>query len=159
VEYFVLDGVGNDTLQVRVVFDSTDPGGTSHVQHHRQLLDPVEPPWFGWYDQFRIDSKGNVIGSGLSPPNRLVYKLGAQVGEWWFVHHVGGAEGDVAKVLDEYHATVFGYQTVIKQIGYFFAGDTSDTTLWLAQYGEEIALGFGTIFRGGGDLGYNLEAR
>lgn len=158
-EYFVLDGVGNDTLQVTVIFDSTDPSGSSQVIHQRQLLNPARPPWFSWYDGFTIDTIGDILGSGLSPPNRLVYRLNIPVGQWWFVHYPGGAGGDVAKVVAEYPSTVFGQQTIIKEIAYFFAGDTSDTTQWLWQYTELLAEGFGTIFRGDGDLGYNLYLR
>ncbi len=66
-EYFVLDGVGNDTLQVRVIFDSTDPGGSSYMRHHRRLVNLVRPPWFSWYDAFKIDTIGDILGSGLSP--------------------------------------------------------------------------------------------
>jgi hypothetical protein len=155
-EYFVLDGVGNDTLQVRVIFDSTDPGGISHVRHHRQLVNPVRPPWFPWYNEFRVDTSGSVFGTGFLPPNSVVYRFDVQVGQWWFVHYQGGPGGDVAKLVDEYLATVFGQPTTVKEIWYFFTSDTSDTTIWLWQYSELLAEGFGTIFRGDGDLGYNL---
>jgi len=158
-EYFVLDGVGNDTLQVRVIFDSTDPSGMSHVRHRRELLNPTRPPWFPWYQEFRIDTSANVFGSGFLPPNSLVYRFDAKVGQWWFVYYQGGPGGDVAKVLGEHPATIFGQPTTVKEIGYYSTSDTSDTTIWLAQYGEEIAEGFGTVFRGGADLGYNLYLR
>lgn len=126
------------------------------MRHHRQLVNPIRPPWFGGYNEYRVDTTGRIFGTGLSPPNRLVYRLDVQVGEWWFVHRTGPAEGDIAKLVDEYPATVFGQPTTVKEIWYFFASDTSDTTIWLWQYTELLAEGFGAIFRGDGDLGYNL---
>jgi hypothetical protein len=43
-EFFVLNGVGNDTMQVWVILDSSDENGNTYVQHHLQVINPTEPP-------------------------------------------------------------------------------------------------------------------
>jgi len=160
-EYFVLDGAGNDTLQITVISDSTDPGGLNHIKHSRHLLNPAEPPWFPWYETFTLDTTLRVFGLDyvFEPPPSLVYRLDASVGQWWVVNYLSGSAALVAKLHSEYPDTVFGRPTTVKAIVYYGAQDTSDTTTWLAHYGEQIAQGLGTIFRGGGDLGYNLYLR
>jgi hypothetical protein len=80
-----------------------------------------------------------------------MYKLNAPKKRLWIVEDFGGGY-DIARVEDFYPDTLFGIPTIVKGIAYYGAQDTSDTTTWLVQYGELLAKGFGTIFRGGGDL-------
>jgi hypothetical protein len=158
-EYFVLDGVGNDTIQDRIIFDSTDIQGTSHIRVDRRTLNPSGPaintPWF---DEYKIDTLGRVFASGYYWRNRLHYKLDAQIGEMWIASYYDVGY-EIAKVRDIYRDTLFGISTTFKVIGYSSTQDTSDTTIWLAQYVEVLAEGFGIILRGSGHLGYYLYLR
>jgi hypothetical protein len=152
-EYFVLDGVGNDTIQDRIIFDSTDTEGTVHLRVERLSLNPTGPavntPWF---DEYRIDTTGQVFASGGGWFNRLQYKLNATVGTVWISDP---AENELAEVLSVYQDTLFGQPTTAKFIRY----GIGDSIVRLVHYEEVIAEGLGVIFRGGGDLGYNLYLR
>lgn len=156
-EYFVIDGVGNDTIQDRIILDSVDEQGFSHLRSIRRNFKPYPYPL--WYDQYRIDTMGQVWAQGGYYPSwRLLYKLDAQPGEIWIVENFETGF-DIAKVGKVYEDSYFGISTLVKEIGYYATSDTSDTTIWLSHYGERLASGFGTISRGGGDLGYLFYLR
>ncbi len=93
----------------------------------------------------------HLINTGKDTP-WILYKLDATLGELWIVNDLGAGCYDIARVEDIYPDTLFGIPTTAKGIAYYFSCDTTDSTVWLQQYGELLADGFGTIFRGGGDL-------
>ncbi len=84
--------------------------------------------------------------------------MNASLNELWIVQDFG-AGYHIARVEDIYPDTLFGIPTTVKGIAYYGAQDTSDTTTWLLQYGELLADGFGIIYRGGGDLGHEINLR
>ncbi len=151
-EYYVLyDGGGLDTLQVLVTVDSVGQDGFHYFEHERRLIDRDPIPLFTWWENFRQDSL-NQIYTGLAHfYDRLHYRLNAPVGKLWIVKDLG-AGYEIARVEDSYPDTIFGIPTTIKEIGYYATQDTSDTTIWLWQYTELLAGGFGTVFRGQGEL-------
>jgi hypothetical protein len=158
-EYFVLNGVGNDTMQVWVTLDSTDQNGITYVQHHLQVINPTGPPLNNpWYDHYRIDTANQVYAGDQYFVRRLQYKLNAGIGEIWVADTFEGWY-NIARVKEIYIDTLYGNPKTFKEIWYYGTQDTSDTTVWLWQYTELLAEGFGVVFRGWGDLGYNLYLR
>jgi hypothetical protein len=158
--YYVLDGAGNDTLVVRIVGDSIGLDGTHFVKTWRHQVTPPEPEpnRYPWYDECRVDTVGRVYATGLGPREILLYDFRVPVGSFWIADTLYPPMLNIAKVMEYYSATVFGVPTVVKGIGYFHTADTSDTTKWLSQYGDQMASGFGLVMRGAGDLGYELFA-
>ena len=151
-EYFVINGVGNDTLQVKVIFDSTDQNGNSYIIHHRQFINPVEPPYFNWYENYFVDTSAQVFAE-FSDSEILIYKLNATLKKLWIVQDFG-AGYHIARLEKIYPDTLFGIPTISKAITYYATEDTSDTTIWLPLHGEILSDGFGVIQRGGAELGY-----
>lgn len=149
-EYYAFGDVVNDTLQVIVTLDSIGQDGFTYFKHKRQYIDPIQPPPFPWWENFWQDTSANIFASGLGSFKRLMYKLNAPIGQLWIVEDYGGGY-DIARVEDVYPDTLFGAPTTIKEIWYYGTEDTSGI-IWLWQYTELLAEGFGTVFRGGGDL-------
>jgi hypothetical protein len=46
--------------------------------------------------------------------------------------------------------------TTVWEIWYYATESLTDSTIWLSQYVDYLADGFGVVYRGGGDLGYSL---
>jgi hypothetical protein len=65
----------------------------------------------------------------------------------------------MAKVKNIWEDTLFSIPTTCKEIWYYNVYDTSDTNTWSWVYTEILASGFGVIFRGRGELGYDLYLR
>ena len=148
------DASGYNTLKTRVVVDSTLPSGERYVRTEREHINPPSPV-FCWPDDLVADTLGNIYATGCAVFDIRLYKLDANPGEIWIVDDLGGYY-EIAQVESVFQDTLFGIPTMVKQIGYFGTADTSDPSLWLHRYDEFLADGFGTVFRGGGDLGYFL---
>jgi hypothetical protein len=144
-EYFVLDGVGNDTIQDRIIFDSSDVKGTVYLQVKRRSRKTGEPINVPWFTDYRIDTSGQVFAGGNGWNNRLHYKLNALQGEMWYTDGSGYAIVDTV-----FKDTIYDIATTLKIISYY-------ESTWL--YTEYLASGFGVVFRGGAELGYNLYLR
>lgn len=156
-EYYVIGDNLFDTLQVIVVSDSVGQDSFRYFQHQRQFLKPVQPSPITWWENFRRDTLNQVFTGLLHFYDRLQYKLNAPNGKLWIVKDLGGGANDIAKVKNIYPDTIFGVSTTVKEVWYYFAEDTTDSTGWLWQYTELLADGFGTIFRGRGDLALFYE--
>ncbi len=143
-------------MQVIVISDSVGQDGFSYFQHQRQFINPIQPAPFPWWENFRQDTLNQVFSGLLFFYDRLQYKLEAPLHHLWIVKDFG-AGYDITRVENIYPDTLFGIPTISKEIWYYSAGDTSDTTGWLWQYKEILADGFGTIFRGGDDLAIFYE--
>lgn len=156
-EYYVIGDNLFEIMQVIVVSDSVGQDSFSYFQHYRQFINPPRPTSIPWWENFRQDTSANIFASGLGYSNRLMYKLNAPKKNLWIVTDLGGGCYDIARVEDIYPDTLFGIPTTVKGIAYYSTCDTTDSTVWLQQYGELLADGFGTIFRGGGDLAIYYE--
>lgn len=64
----------------------------------------------------------------------------------------------MARIVSIYKDTLFNVPTTIKDILFYAAGDSTDTT-GLVRYQESIAGGFGLIYRGGGEWFHPLFLR
>jgi len=150
-EYYVVGDNLFEIMQVMVISDSVGQDSFSYFQHYRQFINPPRPSPIPWWENFWQDTSGNVFASGLGSSKRLMYKLNTPKNKLWIVEDLGGGY-NIARVEDIYPDTLLGVPTTVKAIGYYATQDTTDTTIWLGQYGELIADGLGTIFRGSGDL-------
>jgi len=155
-EYIDYDGWSTDpfdTLQVRVVSDSTDPFGMHHIVMRERVIDDPPSPSNPVYRHYALDSSGQVFlkGSGTADTVwRLEYKLNAGVNDWWIVRDFTGYY-HVARVKRIYERNVFGVLATTKETWYYGTSDTSDTTLWQWLEGRDLSNGFGKVFRGGGE--------
>nr|NIP23525.1 hypothetical protein [Phycisphaerae bacterium]NIU07403.1 hypothetical protein [Phycisphaerae bacterium]NIW96823.1 hypothetical protein [Phycisphaerae bacterium]NIX27340.1 hypothetical protein [Phycisphaerae bacterium] len=70
-EYYVIGDNLFDTLQVIVVSDSVGQDSFSYFQHHRQFVNPTQPPPFGWWEDFKQDTLGQIFASGGGSIDRL----------------------------------------------------------------------------------------
>ncbi len=134
--YYVRNGVGDDTLQVTIISDSTDKEGNAYVRYSLLTRKPNDPPQYYWHEYYKIDTAGNIyIGNGMIY-SRLQFKATAQFGERWAT----GYDVDTAHIYEILDGSVFGRYTTIKRIGHDIGTE---------GYGESYAVGFGIISRKG----------
>jgi hypothetical protein len=153
-EYFYFEfGTSDvDTVQNFIVSDSIDSKGIIHITQKARRINPDARPLILWDSvQYWIDTVNNFVygrGSEIGFDSLLVYKLDASQGEQWVmeIHPGTGYIYEMARVINKGEGTIFGKETTIMQIEYYLAPDTSDTT-GLGRYTDEIADGFGLIFR------------
>jgi len=137
-----------DTVQIKVVFDSTDSAGNHYVSMDEYFINPLT---HRIYHHYIIDTSGNIYSTtGLFTYPALIYKADAQQGDIWVAFDFGGGYG-IAKLKKVYTDSLFGFSSTFKEIWYYNTSDTSDTTLWLLQYADILAGGLGRVFRGGGE--------
>lgn len=149
-EYYYYDYIGpsSNILQTIIVFDSTDSFGNGYVKLDRYYIDPYQS---NGYSHFFIDTCGDVYETTSFFQNiRKIFKNDIQPGEWWIMVDTLGIL-EIAKCKSEYSYNLFGNQTTIRNIWYYYAADTTDTTTWFHVWSEEYAQNFGLIWRGGGE--------
>lgn len=137
-----------DTVQIKVIFDSTDSAGNHYVSMDEYFINPLT---HRIYHHYIIDTLGNVYSTtDIFMYPALIYKADAQQGDIWVAFDFGGGYG-IAKLKKVYTDSLFGFSSTFKEIWYYNTSDTSDTTLWLLQYADILAGGLGRVFRGGGE--------
>ncbi len=151
--YYVFDGGSNDTLVVRITKDSAGADGRYYVRtsqrgEYSYLL----------FDDYRLDTLGHVCTTRniFRPYGVLYYDFTVPVGTAWITDSIDINLFHVAKLLERQPALIWGQESMVKHFSYYTTGDFSDTTFWLSEGGDYVASGFGLIYRGGGDLGYQL---
>jgi hypothetical protein len=146
--YFEFGTPYTDTVQNFTISDSTDSQGIIHITQYARRINPIGGPYF-FTDttKYRIDTVNNyVFGNAVELFDVLVYKLNAKQGEQWVIGtHIGGGY-EIARVVNKREGVILGKETTIMQIEYYGAADSSDTT-GLDRYYDEIADGFGLVFR------------
>lgn len=159
-EYYYWDGIVEGTIQDRVISDSIDQLGNTHLLMKRTTYVPGWPQIsIPWYDLYRIDSAGNVFDRLVNGADRLQYKADLRPGEVWVVEQIGPSGWDIGKVHKVRPDTVFGIGTTVSEIWFYGTQNLTDTSIWFVQYVDYLADGFGLIYRGGGDLGYAMLLR
>ena len=155
-EYFYFEfGTSDvDTVQNFIVSDSTDSRGFIHITQKARRVNPVERPLILWDSvKYWIDTLNNFVYSRSSEigfDSLLVYKLDAKEGDKWVMCHCGGVGYQMARVVAKGEDTIFNKETTFMRIRYYDAVDSSDTT-GLDSYIDEIADGFGLLFRVGAE--------
>jgi len=150
-EYFYFEfGTSDfDTVQNFIVSDSIDSQGIIHITQKARRINPDARPLILWDSvRYWIDTVNNCVygrGSEIGLDSLLVYKLNAQEGEQWVMGE-GSVGYEIARVTAKGKGTIFGKETSFMRIRYYDAADTSDTT-GLDSYVDEIADGFGLVFR------------
>lgn len=148
-EYYFLDTVGDDTLQVTVISDSTDEEGNSYVSTRARRINPDEPPYVPWHENFFIDTLGQVFAV-YPAGSLLLYKSKADLGEIWLV-----SDPLPWAIIDSvWSDTLFGNLTTFKRFNYYSWIDTTDTTFGFHLETRILADGFGLLYGGGGEAGY-----
>jgi len=153
-EYNYYDYIGphSNILQTIIVFDSTDSIGNGYVKLDRYYIDPYQS---NGYSHFFVDTCGDIYETNSfyqnNPWKRKTFENHAQPGDWWIVFNDSNYSYEIAKLKKEYVYNLFGIQTTIRNIWYYYATDTTDTTTWFHVWSEEYAQNFGLIWRGGGE--------
>lgn len=151
-EYYYYDHISPsfDTLQSIIIFDSTDAIGNCYVIQERYFINPYKR---AGNPHYIIDDYGDIYEvNSIFLPNpfkRKIFKNDAQVGEWWIVDTLALLE--IAKLRSESIEYLFGIETTVRKIEYYYAGDTSDTTTWWHMWSEKYAQNFGLIWIGEGE--------
>lgn len=82
--YLVRNGVGDDTLKVTIVSDSTDTEGNTYIRYLRSMRQVNDLSELYWPENYKIDSLGNIYLLGWWIDSRLQFKIDAQLEErWW----------------------------------------------------------------------------
>jgi len=159
-EYYVVeDGVLVDTMQIINEKDSLLPDGTIYLtQRDLRFINPTNE---GLIQNYIIDTSAQtVFGEHIGSIGIVkIYDFKSKANDQWvmFIYQdsntVYGYE--MARVLNIYQDTLFGFQTTLMDMGYFYAFDSTDTT-GLDRYGATLTRGLGLTFRGWGDIFYNL---
>lgn len=155
-QYFVYDGIANDTLQARIIVDSLDQNGQTHILFHLQSIGPIGPPLYPWFDRYRINQQGLVYASGMSYFNRLQYRFDLPVRGKWVATQPGPNYFEMGRTIEITSGTLFGTPTTFRRIEYYSTSDSTDTIHILRQYRAVVADGFGVVFFGGPKFGYEL---
>ena len=134
------------TVQNSTIFDSTDSQGLIHITQFARRINPIQPPLI-LYDTTRywIDTVNNYVYGRIREiglDSLLVYKLNAQKGDRWFP----GAN-IIVNVDDKWKDIIFGKETSFMRIRYRSMGDPNDSLSWLDINVDEIADGFGLVFK------------
>ncbi len=149
-EYNYYDYIGSfsNILQTIIVFDSTDSIGNGYLRLDKYYINPYQNRG---YSHFFIDTCGDVYETTSFYQNiRKIFKNDNQPGEWWIMLDTLGIL-EIAKCKSEYSYNLYGIQTTIRNIWYYYATDTTDTTTWFHIWSEEYAGGFGRVWKGGGE--------
>lgn len=150
--YFEFGTVDFDTVQNFIVSDSTDSQGFIHIKQKARRINPIARPLILWDSvSYWIDTVNNFVygrGSEIGFDSLLVYKLDASQGEKWvmYIHPGTGYIYEMSRVVNKGKGIILGKETTIMQIEYYLAPDSSDTT-GLGRRTDEIADGFGLVFR------------
>jgi len=137
-----------DTIQIKVIFDSTDSAGNHYVSMDEYFINPLT---HRIYHHYIIDTLGHVYSTtDIFMYPALIYKADAQQGDVWIILEFG-AGYELAKLKKVYMDSLYGFSVMFKEIAYYSTSDTSDTMLWLWQHTDILAGGFGRVFRGGGE--------
>ena len=153
-EYYYFDYLtpSFDTLQTIIIFDSTDTIGNSYVRQERYYINPYKGAGKPY---FFIDTCGDIYATSslyqYYPFKRKVFKNDAQPGDRWIVFNDSNYTYEIAKIKTEYEDYLFGIQTTVRKINYYYAGDTTDTTTWWHMWSEEYAQNFGLTWIGEGE--------
>jgi type IX secretion system substrate protein len=146
-----------DTLQIRILNDSIDNFGNSYILLERYLINPYK---FEGINGYIIDTLKNVFETNLLYRDLiLIYKENAQKGDNWIGQLLGGTSAIMCKLKNVYIDTVLGFPSKSKEIWYYGASDTSDTTVWLAWYKRIISSGFGITYLGGFETFFDMNLK
>ncbi len=145
--YFELGTPYVDTVQNFTISDSTDSQGNNYLTQYARSINPFGGPYlFLDTSYFTIDSSFNVFGPYFyNYHNLLIYKLNANQGDQWVMEGDSGYY-ELARVKDKWNETLFDRETTFMRMHYYLAFDSTDTT-GLDRYVDEIADGFGLVFR------------
>ena len=134
--YYVHNGVGDDSLRVRVISDSTTSEGSTYLRFAISTNKTNDPPTQYWQEYQKVDTGGNVLLLNGMAYSHLQFKANAQLGESWAT----GYDIDTAYVKGVTESSVFNIPATVKLIGHRVGTE---------GYGESYAQGFGIISRTG----------
>ncbi len=158
-EYLVCNDLMDcDTVQVRIILDSLDQDGNHYLIKEAHKINPFEYPFLFWDTTYYfIDTLNQVYEQRYNFPSdndRLIFKPGVNVGDWWIVD--GGIGNEIAKIEDVVDGNLFGEITTFKTIGFYFGEDTSNLDLYIPYIAVTLSDRFGLIWSGGGEAAGEL---
>src|SRR5690606_31321147 len=160
-EYYVVENLTVvDTFQIFNEKDSILSDGTIYLTQRERFINPTNE---GVIQNYLIDtSSQKVYGYKIfldSLESYLLYDFKAIQGEQWviFNYNFGGGSWDyeMARVRSIYQDINYGYNTTHMEMHYYLSEDSTDTT-GLERYVTILAKGIGLVYRGGGDIFYDI---
>ncbi len=158
-EYYKFDYIllTFDTTQIKILNDSTDISGNSYIMTEQYLINPHN---LETKTGFIIDTSGNIYKTNLLYRDSvLIYKESAQQGDKWIGQLLGGPSAIMCELKNVYIDTILGFPSKSKEIWYYGASDTSDTTVWLAWYIRIFSSGFGMTYFGGFETFFDMNLK
>src|SRR5690606_33857029 len=160
-EYYVLEeGVIVDTMQIINEKDSLLPDGTIYLTQRDVIF--LNPTNEGLIQNYLVDtSNQKVYGYNYfidSLESYLLNDFEAKQGDQWLIYNYnfgGGFDYEMARVRSIYQDINFGYNTTHMEMHYYLSEDSTDTT-GLERYVTILAKGIGLVYRGGGDIFYDI---
>ena len=144
--YFEFGTSDVDTIQNFTIYDSTDSKGFIYITQVARRINPIRPPLIlDDTTRYTIDTVNNYVfgrSSEVGFDSVITYKLNAQKGEQWT-----SGTYIIAKVIDKWESTILSKATTLMRIRYYSYGDINDTLSWLTINVDEIADGFGLVYR------------
>lgn len=139
-----------DTLQTIVIDDSTDEAGNIYTTHFSRAINPIRPPYTLLIDTliYKIDSNLYVYHRYFDFNNEQwinVYRLNGNAGDKWIMwdySHTGDGPFEMARINFITDTLLFGIESKLMEIIYFFTNDSTDTT-GLVRKHEQLLKGIG----------------
>ncbi|MEJ5261257.1 MAG: T9SS type A sorting domain-containing protein [Ignavibacterium sp.] len=166
-EYILYYWPDIDTLQSIVIDDSIDETGNIYTTYFSRAINPIQPPSALIQDTivYKIDSSLYVYHRYFDFNNGEwinVYRLNGNSGDQWVMwdySHSGVGPFEIAKIDSIKEYNLFGQNTKMMYMSYFWASVDGTDTLKLYRYYDQLVKGFGFYFRGGAELNAQLYLR